>query len=247
MDKQQIIDYIMHTPSNTNPAILGQFLDEYSSNEGEYTILTDETIITTASTEGEPAQGTLAYSEHIDDAVIKVTFDDIEYQCELMDSKDGTSMYGGVDTSSGDTDFSEYPFALRSAPSGGSLIATETPGTHSIKIEVPQESGSSEDWSTAEVTFIGQTSLKTIEIPNIVSVPEEVAEFWPTNTLLTAIGTLMGKTTTTLVVPLYKGCCVFQDSTSFNVSGNATKMGEDLAIITGDCTITFTDADNPQD
>ena len=35
MDKQQIIDYIMHTPSNTNPAILGQFLDEYSGGSGE--------------------------------------------------------------------------------------------------------------------------------------------------------------------------------------------------------------------
>ena len=33
MNKQQIIDYIMHTPSNTNPAMLGQLLDEFKNEE----------------------------------------------------------------------------------------------------------------------------------------------------------------------------------------------------------------------
>ena len=32
MDKQQIIDYIMHTPSNTNPAVLGSMLDTFAGD-----------------------------------------------------------------------------------------------------------------------------------------------------------------------------------------------------------------------
>ena len=30
MDKQTIIDYVMHTPLNTNPAVLSTLLDRYS-------------------------------------------------------------------------------------------------------------------------------------------------------------------------------------------------------------------------
>lgn len=30
MDKQGIIDYVLHTPENINPAILGQMLDEFT-------------------------------------------------------------------------------------------------------------------------------------------------------------------------------------------------------------------------
>lgn len=33
MDKQRIIDYIMETPGNTNPAILSQMIDEISGGE----------------------------------------------------------------------------------------------------------------------------------------------------------------------------------------------------------------------
>ena len=40
MDKQQIIDYIMHTPSNTNPAMLGQFLDEYGGGNNDFSTAT---------------------------------------------------------------------------------------------------------------------------------------------------------------------------------------------------------------
>lgn len=34
MDKQQIIDYVMETPENINPVILGQFLDELGGGGG---------------------------------------------------------------------------------------------------------------------------------------------------------------------------------------------------------------------
>ena len=34
MDKQQIIDYVLDTPTNTNPRILGQMLDEYAAEGG---------------------------------------------------------------------------------------------------------------------------------------------------------------------------------------------------------------------
>ena len=34
MDKQGIIDYVLDTPTNTNPRILGQMLDEYTIDGG---------------------------------------------------------------------------------------------------------------------------------------------------------------------------------------------------------------------
>lgn len=34
MDKQEIIDYVQFTPENTNPAILSNMLDKFSSGGG---------------------------------------------------------------------------------------------------------------------------------------------------------------------------------------------------------------------
>ena len=239
MDKQQIIDYIMHTPSNTNPAMLGQFLDEYSGGSGESWSTFFEDEITTEE-QNSMYVTQLSISDYIDTDKIKVTFDGVEYVCNKTATETG-NIYGGSFNEEYGFDFSNCPFVIASMyiPKSAVVnnhIATESPGTYSIKIEVPQESGSSGDWSTAEVTFINQSNRAIVEIPNIVQVPEEAAEIYPTNTLLAARGTL-SDTETTLIVPLYKGYCVFQDTASFTVSGNATQMGP-MAIITGDCTIT---------
>lgn len=36
MDKQEIIDYVQFTPENTNPAILSNMLDKFSSGPPRY-------------------------------------------------------------------------------------------------------------------------------------------------------------------------------------------------------------------
>lgn len=241
MDKQQIIDYIMHTPSNTNPAMLGQFLDEYSGGSGESWNTLFEGEITTVEEAGAYFSD-LSISDYIDVDKIKVTFNGVEYECNKT-KMGNTNAYGGSVNEANEFDFSNYPFMINSinTPNIMNAVATESPGTHSIKIEVPQESEGSGDWSTAEVTFINQSNRTTVNIPNIVQVPEEAAELYPTNTLLTARGAL-SDTETTLIVPLYKGYCVFQDTASFTISGNATQMGP-MAIITGDCTITVSGDD----
>lgn len=45
MNKKAIIDYVMNTPHNTNPAILKQMLDANSGGAGcEIEVISDETI-----------------------------------------------------------------------------------------------------------------------------------------------------------------------------------------------------------
>ena len=244
MDKQQIIDYIMHTPSNTNPAMLGQFLDEYSGGSGESWSTLFEGEVTTVEDEGIYIIQ-LSNSDYIDADKIKVTFNGVEYVCNktiVEQNSAYNNRYGGSFNGE-EIDFSNYPFIINSKRLKKSsniinLIVTESPGTYSIKIEVPQESGSSGDWSTAEVTFINNGSNASVEIPNISQVPEEAADSYPTNTLLMTRGALSG-TETVLIVPLYKGYCSFASMTNFTSSGNITQKSENEAIITGDCTITL--------
>ena len=245
MDKQQIIDYIMHTPSNTNPAMLGQFLDEYGGGSGEsWNTLFEDEITTEEQDSMYLTQ--LSISDYIDTDKIKVTFDGVEYVCNKTATETG-NIYGGGFNEEQEPDFSNYPFVIASMESqdkSGSIvlnlnhIATESPGAHSIKIEVPQESGGSGDWSTAEVTFIINEGNQTmVEIPNIIQVPEEAAGSYPTNIFLAAIGYLSG-TETTLIVPLYKGYCYFQHISGISkVSGNVIKIDDSSALITGNCTI----------
>lgn len=42
MVRDKILDYILHTPENTNPAILNTLLDELVDEEGAYEIMVDD-------------------------------------------------------------------------------------------------------------------------------------------------------------------------------------------------------------
>ena len=241
MDKQQIIDYIMHTPSNTNPAMLGQFLDEYSGESGENWGTFFEGEVTTAEDDGVYSTH-LSNSNYIDADKIKVTFNGVEYECTKM-SLNGANFYGGFSEEEGPV-FFEYPFTLVSFPTEAGTIITEAPGTYSIKIEVPQESGGSGDWSTAEVTFINHTAISgTVRCAMVedcifitdITIPKANEKMNP------PYGTA------TCYIPLYKNkyelsSLYFSEdfnSVERNISGNIVEDGSEN-FITGDCTITLT-------
>lgn len=93
------------------------------------TTLTEESVTTTM--DGDTAFGALSYSQLIDADSITVTFDGVEYECPRL--SDGT--YGApYDQSTDTTDWSEYPFEIASSTEFGNELATETAGTHTIKI-----------------------------------------------------------------------------------------------------------------
>ena len=96
----------------------------------EWVTLTDESVTTTQGEFGNA--GALAYSTLIDADTIKVTFNGTEYTCDKALS-DGVVLYGGAGEQ--ELDFSEYPFAITSAPGMGNPIYTETAGTYQVKIE----------------------------------------------------------------------------------------------------------------
>ena len=144
MDKQQIIDYIMHTPSNTNPAMLGQFLDEYSRG-----------------------------------------------------------------------------------------------------------SGSSGDLSTAEVTIINNSSTDFFELGDGICIGAEIDNIYTPNRITSLPNFYYREFPMTMEIILYKNSarllCTNEEPPQFSVVGNATYNDNGEITITGDCTITFTDADTPQD
>lgn len=98
------------------------------------TTLTEESVTTVASEEGNTGQ--FSYSQLIDADTIKVTFNGTEYECSRMQFM-GMNVYGGLDTSTGSFDFSQYPFAIASLGSE-SIFATETAGTYTVKIEAEE-------------------------------------------------------------------------------------------------------------
>ena len=233
MDKQQIIDYIMHTPSNTNPAMLGQFLDEYSGESEESWSTFFEGEIT-AEEQDDMYSALLPTSNSINANKIKVTFNDIEYECTKI-SFNGDTYYGGF--SEEGPIFSEYPFVIANTD-----VYTESPGTYSIKIEVPQESGGSGDWSAAEVTFINYSlSNVTITCTSVDSRGITTSSF-----ILDPIG---GKNPTgnrqICTIPMYKNNYLLlseqiSSNESIMTNGNI-RYDESYSgyFITGDCLITF--------
>ena len=83
---------------------------------------------------------------------IRVTLNGTTYTCE----KQADGSYGATyDESTQEFDFSEYPFNIGEGKDGY-MLATETAGTYTLKIEEEQSGGSS-DFSTADVTIINNS------------------------------------------------------------------------------------------
>jgi len=163
MTKQEIINYVMNSPANTNPNVLGSMLDGITE---EVTLLTEESVTTQIrpnpiTGENLPyATGGLVYSKLIDADTIQVTFEGEKYTCQKRSVSSPGERYeygASVDANTGLPDFSQFPFTIASSIFSDitqNALRTETAGTYQIKIEVPQEDGSStNEWSTAQVSF----------------------------------------------------------------------------------------------
>ena len=241
MDKQQIIDYIMHTPSNTNPAMLGQFLDEYGGGSGESWSTFFEGEATTEEEDGQYFTQ-LSESDYINADKIKVTFNGTEYVCNKTVTEYDVNIYGGSFNEEYKPVFSNYPFIISSSSEERVFLATESPGTYSIKIEVPQESGGSGDWSTAEVTFINQGSSDiTITCTSV----ESEAVITSSVTLDPIGGKIPTGNTRVCIIPMYKNNYLLlskqiSSHESIMTDGNI-RYDESYSgyFITGDCRITF--------
>lgn len=174
--------------------------------------------ITTVSGQG----GSIDYDNLIDNDIIKVTFDGNEYTCEKIDAGGGY-MYGGfVD---GRPDFSEYPFIISSTPNNN-LILTESAGTYSLKIEA-QESGEDNDFSIAEVTFVGDNNGKVLNLGYLLD--DELV-----------YNIVSDADNQTFNVPLYKNSAIITGNAELAlsdiVSGDA-EIVDGQIVIHGNCTL----------
>lgn len=105
-----------------------------------WTTLTEETVTTSAGMFAISAS--LSYSQHITADTARITFDGVQYECEKIVDEYGNCFYGAY-SSNADKDWSEYPFTILSMPSEEDnpaevALYTETAGTYTVKIEVPQ-------------------------------------------------------------------------------------------------------------
>ena len=106
----------------------------YECTENVTTI--EETVTTVL--DGIYNTGMLSYSQLIDVESIKITFNGTEYECPIIVAPYG-NVYGGVNQATTQPDFSQYPFAIFSSATMGNQIITETAGTHTVKIEIEEE------------------------------------------------------------------------------------------------------------
>lgn len=87
MDKETIMDYVMETPTNTNPRILGQMLDEYSEGGGEggswkyYVVHSEDFAYLYLK---DSAGNFVSYDQFIND-IAAVAFVDASHESELGD------------------------------------------------------------------------------------------------------------------------------------------------------------------
>lgn len=233
MTKQQIIDYVLETPHNTNPAILGQMIDEIENGDSSWMMLTEESVTTVSAPPVGAIIGALSYEGSITANTIKVTFDGNEYTLDatVSEAPGGLSyQYGGEG----------YTFTLDSydgddgvAPIGGrNRLLTENAGTYTIKIEVPQ-SGSSSDLSTATVTVVNNTDSDVSTYGPVAN----IGNFGEMN-ISPQVTFSRGKSFIILVMHKQHTYISLNTSATITVEGSAEIDGPDV-IITGDCTITI--------
>lgn len=193
--------------------------------------------------------------------IIRVTLNDVEYECEkiIMDGNTGCA-YGGYTGEGGEPDFSQYPFVLVSVPLSpndtDNTFLTQTAGTYTLKIEEPQSGGSS-DFSTAQVTIVNGS--ESAEIPVGVGAFAMEDQEYTTAIILDSTHGMQPITedafpvadslTTTYVLITNKGMIfskLHETRNVYAITGNAEiiDVGTDkhpqiVVKVSGDCTITI--------
>lgn len=163
---------------------------------------------------------------------IKVIYDNTEYI--LPKQVFNEMIYYGATPGSlpTDIDFSDCPFLIQVLPDSLTLF-TKTAGLHTLNISVPQSGGGESDFSTAKVTIIwSNPDIEEVVWDNCPAILEDLVR-----------SVMYAETSpATIIVPLYQNKCYWDHSTSgLTLSGNIEDVGDGM-IITGDCTITVSDA-----
>jgi len=173
---------------------------------------------------------------------IRVTFDGVEYICPKRSvSEISTNYYGALtplESGEEDYDWSEFPFSIATGTDGESMIvATQTAGTHTLKIDTPQSGGGESDFSTAEVTIKNMTRDEANVYVAFTSDDNPAASF--------GLMTVEGRTNRTANVILYKNLCACHILIgTLTVTGAATLINPGIVAISGECTIEITAAEN---
>lgn len=176
---------------------------------------------------------------------IRVTFDGVEYTCPKRSiSEISTNFYGAptpLETGEESFDWTNFPFSIVTGSNGESMvITTQTPGSHSLKIDIQQSGGGSSDFSTAQVTLIGKDGVIAGDVYLPITLDGEdgmpdVAFF---------LANYVANQQHTYNAIMYKGATLGRIANTAgrsieSIIGNAQDMGNGLLLITGDCTITI--------
>lgn len=130
-------------------------IEGYSGGGGgtQYTTIFDGIMTTEVEQEAPaPISAPIEELEGLEADTIKVTFNGVEYVCELQH---GTYDYYGANPFEEFIDWSDYPFSIVYNVDYY-LLATPDAGTYTLKIEEPQSSGG---WGTFKLANIAWANL----------------------------------------------------------------------------------------
>lgn len=202
--------------------------EDYGGSEWQN--IFDNTITTVLDSDG-------FYSTNIGVAIeadsIRVTFDGVEYNCPKRHITEiNANLYGAptpLETGEEGFDWTDFPFSIvrwNGNIPATTVVTTQTAGSHSLKIDIPQSGSGESGFSTAKLTYqaVGQVTTPPIYISRI----------W--DNAITAIIPVIG----TYDVVLYNGVAygILDSNDNVSVDGAIEYDDGDL-VITGDCTITI--------
>ena len=99
------------------------------------TVLFNETVTVAENNGMYVADLDYVMSEPVNELII--TFDGTRYVCQSIDA-DGNIVFGGVDTDTDSTDFTNYPFVVIFSGDNRSTLITNTDGTHTVVASVSE-------------------------------------------------------------------------------------------------------------
>ena len=168
MTKQDIIEYVMETPGNTNKAVLTSMLnslvaDDIPIEERTYVLVVDDTAITY----DDNGRNTFDFPGSLyNSSSIKVTINDQTYFCNKYNIANFPIDYYGATVNLGENatiDFSQYPFLVcnDSFNNTGAVMFPEA-GSYDIQISVLADSINN-----------GKEEVELVALENGLYIPDE--------------------------------------------------------------------------
>jgi len=226
MEIQDIINYVMHTPNNSNPAVLRSLLEELKGDtpqptppEPEYITRVEEQEFTGEYNPEYQIYVATLISEGFEDDEVIVTYDGVDYTCTKY-SENEVVEYGAIDG-----DFTDYPFTIYSEANGSTFIFCQDGDTHTVEVKTLKD--------PKEGTF------EVCEVNVICSVNDEDISgvFVQNDQLVSEITLYLNDSAYKLQVVLYSGVATLKLSSSFNwinTSGDVSVSNAHDLIVTGD-------------